>query len=140
VLESIQVQASARDVQIRLEGVDDDVIVKGDDLGLFRLFLNLIENAVKYNREKGWVYIQVCSLGKMIEVKIQDTGIGIPEDDLPRIFERFFRVDKAHSRQLGGTGLGLSIVKHIVQSHGGTIFVESTVGEGSTFIVNLPKP
>lgn len=138
VLESIQVQANAKNVQIRVSGLDDKIIIKGHELSLFRLFLNLIENAVKYNKENGRVDIELKPSGQMVEIKIKDTGIGISDQDLPRIFERFYRVDKAHSRQLGGTGLGLSIVKHIVQAHGGTIFVKSTLGEGSVFVVNLP--
>ena len=75
----------------------------------------------------------------MVRVDVRDSGVGIPEKDLPRVFERFYRVDKSRSRELGGTGLGLSIVKHIVQAHGGEVFVESELNHGSTFSFTLPK-
>lgn len=139
VLEGVYVQSHARDIAVTVSGLDQDVMIQGDDLGLFRLFLNLIENAVKYNKDGGFVRVEVAPSDAMVEIKISDSGIGIPSEDLPRIFERFYRVDKAHSRQRGGTGLGLSIVKHIVQSHGGTIFVESIADRGSVFTVHLPR-
>jgi len=139
VLEGVYMQSSARNIAITVTGLDHDVVVKGDDLGLFRLFLNLIENAVKYNNDGGFVRVEVAPSEMMVEIKVIDSGIGIPPEDISRIFERFYRVDKAHSRQMGGTGLGLSIVKHIVQSHGGTVFVESVLNQGSVFTVSLPR-
>ncbi len=108
--------------------------------------MNLVDNALKYT-EKGEVRV-LCvpdgtrrrqgNGGQGVRIEVSDTGIGIPEESLPRIFERFYVVDKSRSRKLGGTGLGLAIVKHIVQSHSGTIEVESTVGKGTRFIVTLP--
>ena len=100
---------------------------------------NLIDNAIKFNREKG--SIRICSQEEESSIKIiiEDSGIGIPEKDIPRIFERFYRVDKARSRELGGTGLGLSIVKHIVELHNGNVGVESVEGLGSKFWFILPK-
>ncbi|HSV43063.1 MAG TPA: ATP-binding protein, partial [Candidatus Bathyarchaeia archaeon] len=139
VLENIQIQARAHHVQIRVSGLDESVVVPGDELGLFRMFFNLLENAIKYNKEYGRIDVDFNMLGTHIEIKIKDTGVGIPEKDIPRIFERFYRVDKAHSRQIGGTGLGLSIVKHIVQAHNGTIAVQSVLGEGSLFTIILPR-
>jgi two-component system phosphate regulon sensor histidine kinase PhoR len=101
------------------------------------VLLNLLDNAVKYT-EKGEIALQAGRKGDRIEVRVSDTGVGIQDKHLPRIFERFYRVDKARSRALGGTGLGLSIVKHIIQIHGGDIQVESRVGSGTTFTIHLP--
>ena len=100
--------------------------------------MNLIENAVKYNNNDGFVKISARQEGPMIRIDIEDNGIGIPEEDTSRIFERFYRVDKARSRELGGTGLGLSIVKHIVLAHNGEVFVQSQPGAGSIFSFTLP--
>jgi two-component system phosphate regulon sensor histidine kinase PhoR len=113
--------------------------ISADQTMLTQVFFNLVENAIKYNKLSGEILISAVDKGSHIEVRVADTGMGIPEEDLPRVFERFYRVDKAHSRQLGGTGLGLSIVKHIIQAHGGEVFVESKLNEGSTFIFTLPK-
>ena len=128
--ESVGVELSV-DAPDRLEvaGVEGDlqVIVK-----------NLVLNAIKYNREGGSVRLALQQSGEVVELAVEDTGIGIPQPDLPRIFERFYRVDTARSRQTGGTGLGLSIVRHAVEHHGGSIEVESELGEGSTFTVQFP--
>jgi two-component system phosphate regulon sensor histidine kinase PhoR len=95
--------------------------------------VNLLDNAIKYTPAGGEVSISAADLGGEVRVDVTDTGIGIPEDDISRIFERFYRVDKARSRALGGTGLGLAIVKHIIQGHNGRLEVRSTLGKGSTF-------
>jgi two-component system phosphate regulon sensor histidine kinase PhoR len=101
---------------------------------------NLVDNAIKYGRNQGTVTIRGRDVqADRIEVCVEDDGPGIPEDARERIFERFYRVDKARSREQGGTGLGLSIVKHIVQSHGGRVWVESEQGKGSRFFFSLPK-
>jgi two-component system phosphate regulon sensor histidine kinase PhoR len=100
--------------------------------------INLLDNAVKYSPEGGKVIICAKAKEGYLQIDISDTGIGISESDLPRIFERFYRVDKARSRELGGTGLGLSIVKHIVQAHGGQVWVKSESGHGSTFSFTIP--
>jgi two-component system phosphate regulon sensor histidine kinase PhoR len=113
--------------------------VWADETCLAQIFLNLIENAIKYNNLKGSVTVSAREDHGRIVVDVTDTGIGIPEEDLPRIFERFYRVDKARSRQLGGTGLGLSIVKHMVQAIDGEVSVQSVLEEGSTFTISLPK-
>jgi len=110
------------------------------DLGrLEQVLINLLDNAIKYTPLHGSVTISTEDIGSMIKVSVTDTGIGIPAKDLPRIFERFYRVDAARSREIGGTGLGLSIVKHIVQAHGGTVSVESIQGKGSTFSFTIRK-
>lgn len=118
--------------------VDDPLPpIQGDSFKLEQLLLNLIDNAVKYT-EQGTISIRLSPEEQHVRIEFADTGIGIPEESLNRIFERFFVVDKSRSKKVGGTGLGLSIVKHIVQLHGGTIQVESRPGEGSTFIIRIP--
>jgi two-component system phosphate regulon sensor histidine kinase PhoR len=100
--------------------------------------LNLLHNAIHYTPEGGQISIEVRADPPGVEFSISDTGIGIPAEDLHRIFERFYRVDKGRSRELGGTGLGLSIVKHIVEAHGGRVSVASKLGQGSRFSFFLP--
>jgi two-component system, OmpR family, phosphate regulon sensor histidine kinase PhoR len=112
--------------------------ILGDPDKLVQLLINLLDNAVKYTPEGGMITIGARKIGEEIEISVRDTGIGIPSKDLPRIFERFYRVDRARSRELGGTGLGLAIVKHIVEAHGGIVRVDSEMGKGSQFIVTLP--
>jgi two-component system, OmpR family, sensor histidine kinase SenX3 len=113
--------------------------VRGDETQLTSMFTNLVDNAVKYTPPGGRVEVTGGFEGSEIVIRVSDTGIGIPEGKLPRIFERFYRVDKARSKETGGTGLGLSIVKHIAENHGGRVTVESTLGEGSDFTVYLPR-
>lgn len=110
-----------------------------DETRIKQVLLNFIDNAIKYNRPNGEISISACAINKFIQVDIQDTGIGIPPKDMPRLFERFYRVDKARSRELGGTGLGLSIAKHIIQSHDGEVSVESLEEQGSTFSFTIPQ-
>ena len=112
--------------------------VYGDETQLTSMFTNLVDNAVKYTPPGGRVEVTGGTEGDEIIISIVDTGIGIPEGKLSRIFERFYRVDKARSKATGGTGLGLSIVRHVAQNHGGRVTVESTPNEGSTFTVRLP--
>jgi two-component system phosphate regulon sensor histidine kinase PhoR len=112
--------------------------VRADETRLSQVLLNLLDNAVKYTPESGAVKITASTGDKTARIEVADTGIGIPEKDLPRVFERFYRVDKARSRELGGTGLGLSIVKHIVLAHGGEVMVRSELGHGSTFSFTIP--
>ncbi|RDV83564.1 two-component system histidine kinase PnpS [Ammonifex thiophilus] len=113
--------------------------VPGDPELLTQVFVNLIDNALKYT-PAGKVRIRGEHQPGWVRIEVEDTGIGIPQDCLPRVFERFFRVDRARSRASGGTGLGLSIVKHIVELHGGKVGVESELGKGSRFWVYLPSP
>jgi two-component system phosphate regulon sensor histidine kinase PhoR len=112
--------------------------VEGDALKLTQVFENLLDNAIKYTPPGSQIDVQVRRIGAEIEVGVRDNGPGIPPADLPRLFERFYRVDKGRSREQGGTGLGLSIVKHIVQLHGGRVWVESVPGKGAAFFVALP--
>jgi two-component system phosphate regulon sensor histidine kinase PhoR len=116
--------------------------VIGDEERLVQVLTNLLDNAVKYTPPKGLIRIgghRVTEDGHLAgELTVADTGIGIPEADRPRVFERFYRVDKARSRELGGTGLGLAIVKHLVEGHGGRVWVEGNQPRGSRFVVRLP--
>lgn len=112
--------------------------ITADPFKLEQMFINLIDNAIKYT-EKGGIRLTAEPHGSSVKIKLEDTGTGIPEQHLPRIFERFYVVDKSRSRKMGGTGLGLSIVKHIVQAHNGTIEVSSEVNTGTTFTIIIPK-
>jgi two-component system phosphate regulon sensor histidine kinase PhoR len=138
VLRYTQEAAEKKKISISLE-VPTPMMVKADRHYLEQILINLIENAIKYGREGGKVIVSAVQKDQReIEVSVRDNGIGIPKEDLPRIFERFYRVDKGRSQELGGTGLGLSIVKHLVQTHGGRVWAESQLGEGSTFYFTLP--
>jgi signal transduction histidine kinase len=119
-------------------GHTQDLVVKGDEARLRELFMNLLDNAIRYTPAPGTVSISLRREGQMAIVAITDTGVGIPAEDIPFIFERFYRVDKSRSRAEGGSGLGLAICQHIAEAHGGKIDVESQVGTGSTFSVWLP--
>ncbi|MCC6139438.1 MAG: HAMP domain-containing protein [Nitrospira sp.] len=113
--------------------------IAGDESRLAQVLTNLLDNAVKYTPEQGTITVTAKSLpDQTVELAVTDTGLGIPEQDRPRVFERFYRVDKARSREMGGTGLGLAIVKHIVEGHGGQVWVEAHPPQGSRFLVRLP--
>jgi two-component system, OmpR family, phosphate regulon sensor histidine kinase PhoR len=120
-------------------GLDDDAQVLADEEAIRQIVDNLVDNAIKYTPAGRSVTVSCWGDHNELCVEVADTGIGIPRDDLPRIFERFYRVDKARSRELGGTGLGLSIVKHLVGSIGGQIDVSSRLGSGSRFQIRLPR-
>jgi two-component system phosphate regulon sensor histidine kinase PhoR len=132
-----QPKAAARGITINVDAVED-LSANLDATLLEQAFVNLIDNAVKYSDDGSQVRISASQKKHEVTIKFVDQGVGIPNKHLPRLFERFYRVDKARSRKLGGTGLGLAIVKHIVQAHGGHITVESSLGQGSTFTVHLP--
>jgi two-component system phosphate regulon sensor histidine kinase PhoR len=121
-----------------VRGTAEPVIVQGDPGAMTHVIDNLLDNAIKYTPSSGAVSITLDRHGSVGELVVEDTGVGIPEQDRERIFERFYRVDKARSRELGGTGLGLSIVKHCVHAMGGTVHVDSAPEAGSRFIVRLP--
>jgi two-component system phosphate regulon sensor histidine kinase PhoR len=130
--------AAARSIELRGDETERTMQVRADAEGLRQILDNLVDNAIKYTPEGGTVSIRWSRHGRMVRIEVRDTGIGIPRELQPRVFERFFRVDTARSRELGGTGLGLSIVKHLAQSFGGSVSVESQPGKGSTFAVELP--
>jgi len=117
---------------------NEDVVIVGDRLRLHQLLLNLLDNAIKYTPEYGHVYVASERQNGFVKVEVRDTGVGIPRNELKKVFDRFYRVDKARSREMGGSGLGLAIAKWIVELHRGHIEVESEPGKGSTFTVYLP--
>jgi two-component system, OmpR family, phosphate regulon sensor histidine kinase PhoR len=117
--------------------VPDSFPIEANPIQMEQVFVNLIANAIQYT-PKGTVRVRLGQKGESAAVSVSDTGLGIPSEDIPRIFERFYRVDKGRSRAVAGTGLGLSIVKHIVEAHGGSVEVESKLNEGSTFTICLP--
>jgi two-component system OmpR family sensor kinase len=132
-----QVKSIEKDVRVELKEVDQ-VCVLGDQDRLKQLILNLVDNAMKYTPPGGKVSLSLAKANGIAEIAVADTGIGIPAEDLPRVFDRFYRVDKARSRNMGGSGLGLSIAYWIAQAHGGNITVSSAVGEGTEFRITLP--
>jgi two-component system sensor histidine kinase VicK len=115
-----------------------EIFVEIDEDKLTQVLDNIISNALKYSPEGGQVKFKVKELENMIEVSISDQGMGIPKDNIKKIFERFYRVDKARSRQMGGTGLGLAIAKEVVEAHGGRIWASSIEGKGTTIYFTLP--
>lgn len=134
-----ELETAAVQKQIHLENqVEPDLLVNADGNRIQQVLYNLIDNAIKYGRSGGVVQITAHQTEAATEVCVLDDGPGIPEEARERIFERFYRVDRARSRDAGGTGLGLAIVKHIVLSHGGKVWVESVLGEGSKFFFTLP--
>ena len=135
--ESLQSAAAARNVTITVEG--EPVELTGVRRLLYEIIFNLCDNAIKYNTDGGRVQVTVTKENETAAVTVRDTGIGIPPDQQDRVFERFYRVDKSHSRAIGGTGLGLSIVKHAVAYHHGTLRLESQPGKGTVITVTLPK-
>jgi two-component system phosphate regulon sensor histidine kinase PhoR len=140
VIDDHDMTARKHSIRIGLEGhYHKPIMVRADRKRIIEVLNNLLSNSIKYGKEGGKTTIGFIDSGEHILVDISDNGIGMEEKDLPRIFERFYRVDKTGSRESGGTGLGLSIVKHIVQAHDQTITVRSRIGEGTSFIFSLKK-
>lgn len=132
-------QNIAADKNILLSNkVDENIFINANKNRMKQLILNLVDNAIKYNITNGSVTVYAQNAGGKVVINVKDTGIGIPQEHIPRIFERFYRVDKGRSRDMGGTGLGLSIVKHIVNLYNGDIKVNSEAGKGTEFIIQLP--
>ncbi len=139
IVDQIEGKAEKKGVDLRIPKKLKPVIVRGDYRRIYQVLINLISNAIKYTRSGGWAKISFKDIGDKVEVSVEDNGRGIPESDISRIFERFYRVDKSRSREKGGTGLGLSIVKHIVEGHNSEVHVESEYKKGSRFYFYLEK-
>ncbi|MYL53242.1 PAS domain S-box protein [Pontibacillus yanchengensis] len=134
----VEHQADEKEVHLE-QHLTDDVMIEGDSARLKQVVINLLTNAINYTPKQGAVSVALTTHDTEVEITVTDSGVGIPEEDIPRIFERFYRVDKARSRNSGGTGLGLAIVKHIVEAHHGHIKVQSVNQEGTTFRIFLPE-
>lgn len=140
VIEALEFQANKKGIKLQLaKKYDKPILVKADKFRIRQVIVNLITNSIKYGKENGKTVISINLFDEQVIVEIKDNGIGIEEKHLPRLFERFYRVDKGRSREQGGTGLGLAIVKHIIEAHGETIDVSSTVNEGTTMSFTLKR-
>jgi two-component system phosphate regulon sensor histidine kinase PhoR len=137
-LQICQPKADEKDIQVELT-CEPEMVVRIDPHLIEEAAVNLLDNAIKYSDPKSTIQTTVLSEHNEIIICFEDQGMGIAQEHLPRLFERFYRVDKARSRHLGGTGLGLAIVKHIAQAHGGYVTVESTPGQGSKFEIHIPR-
>jgi two-component system sensor histidine kinase SenX3 len=138
-VERVRATAEGKGITIEIgESARSAPVVLGDRLDLMAALRNLVDNAVKYSERDSSVHIEMTAGADVVRIAVSDRGIGIPERDRERIFERFYRVDRARSRLTGGTGLGLSIVRHVAANHGGTVDVDSEEGRGSTFTLVLP--
>lgn len=136
-INKLRKDSKGKSIEIK-NNIEKELNILSDHNLITQVFLNLISNAIKYSHNNSIINISSIKNENTVKIEIEDSGIGIPQKDLQRIFERFYRVDKARSKDLGGTGLGLSIVKHIIHAHGGEIYVRSVEGQGSTFGFNLP--
>ena len=136
---SLAVNASAHGHKLTFDGAYDPVIIRGDKIRIEQILINITSNAIKYTPDGGRISLRLHDLGDRAEITITDNGVGIPEEDIPHLCERFYRVEKARSSDKGGTGLGLAIAKEFAVAHGGDIRVSSIVGKGTTFTVTLPK-
>lgn len=137
ILKRVSPIAASRNIDISYESYRD-VVAEVDEVKLSLALTNIIENAVKYNVDNGWVKVTLNADHKNVHIKVADSGVGIPEDCKEQVFERFYRVDKARSRDTGGTGLGLAITKNVIMMHRGTIKLYSEYGEGTTFTIKIP--
>ncbi|MEM9466527.1 MAG: phosphate signaling complex protein PhoU [Actinomycetota bacterium] len=137
-IEKVSVFASTQRVELAAVGVPSGLVISGDRRALVRALTNLIDNAVRHSEPDSRVTISVENLTESVAISVRDEGVGIPRTELERVFERFYRVDRARSRETGGTGLGLAIVRHVAGNHGGRVSVESKPGDGSVFTITIP--
>lgn len=139
VVERLRKMATKKSIELTVEDTSEQVGIKGDYDQIMLAVSNLIDNSIKYTKEGGKVTIKFLVDEKRVSLIVTDTGIGIPKKNIPRVFERFYVVNRARSREAGGTGLGLSIVKHVVENHGGKVKLKSVLGKGSEFMISLPR-
>ncbi len=139
IVDQLEDKAEKQDISVKIDNPTQQHFVEGDYQRIYQVMTNLISNAIKYTKKKGKVRIQFQDSNGKILTSVKDTGRGIPQEDLNRIFERFYRVEKSRSKEKGGTGLGLSIVKHIMEGHGSNVEVTSELKKGSTFSFKLTK-
>ena len=140
IIEDLEISASKRNIKIIFDKIyDADILVEADRNRIEQVMINLITNSINYGSEKGTTEISFESIEEKLIIKVNDNGEGISEEDMPRLFQRFFRVDVSRSRSQGGSGLGLAIVKHIIDAHNENIYVQSAVGIGSEFSFSLKK-
>ena len=137
-IEKVRSFADGNGVEISTVGLPAELSVSGDRRQLVRALTNLLDNAVRYSEPEQLITVSVEAIEDGASITVKDDGVGIPRAELERVFERFYRVDRARSRDSGGTGLGLAIVRHVAQNHGGKVLVESKPGEGSKFSMHLP--
>lgn len=138
IVSAMMMEAKNQQVELTAQYDDSAPNIMGDRTRLEQVVANIISNAIKYNKAGGYVHVRVTAKGEGVEIEVADNGMGIPEEDLPRLFERFYRVDKARSREKGGTGLGLAIAREIVEHHSGTIAIESKFEQGTTVRIYFP--
>jgi two-component system, OmpR family, phosphate regulon sensor histidine kinase PhoR len=139
VITMLNKKAKSKDIGLELEFNREELYIQGDHDRLKQVLINIISNAILYTPPQGSVKVSLFEYERTVKIHVKDTGVGIEQEEIPRIFERFYRVDRARSRDSGGTGLGLAIVKHLVEAHHGNITVKSTLGKGSEFIIELHK-
>jgi two-component system phosphate regulon sensor histidine kinase PhoR len=139
VFENQDIRAQKRNIRLVIKNALDEMPVKADKERIFEAINNLVVNTINYGKNNGKTIVSLAGQGDKILVEVSDNGLGIAETDIPRIFERFYRVDRSRSRNMGGTGLGLAIVKHVVEAHDQTLSVRSKLGEGTVFSLTLAK-
>jgi len=139
VFEILRGKAAEKDISLTIGESSGNSVIEADPDRIKQVLINLVSNAITYSPNRGTITISVNDENNMVSIEVKDYGIGIEKSEIPRIFERFYRVDKARSRNSGGTGLGLAIVKHIVEAHKGNIEVTSEIGNGTTFTIKFFK-
>ena len=138
VISLVEAKAKSKNITIENSVQENHAAIKADRDRLTQILVNILDNAVKFTEYGGNVFIEAKEEGDFVVVSVRDTGIGVPSDEIPRLGERFYRVDRSRSRELGGTGLGLSIVKHLMIAHGGRMEIESRLGHGTKVSLFFP--
>lgn len=139
VFEELEMNAKSKEIKLKFDHIYEPIIVSADRNRIFQVLMNLINNSINYGNEGGITVISLFNVDNVVTIEVSDNGPGIAEDEIPRLFERFYRVEKSRNRNEGGSGLGLAIAKHFIEAHNQTINVRSTVGEGSTFSFSLER-